>query len=415
MGEVALQVEGVSKFYQLNYKSTSLTQTLRQLLRTGNAQKNQDFWALDNVSFELKKGDVLGVIGKNGAGKSTLLKILAQITPPTRGQVTIEGNVNALLEVGTGFHPDLTGRENIFLNGGILGMKRSEIRQKFEQIVDFAEIEQFIDIPVKRYSSGMYMRLAFSIAIHLRFDILLLDEILAVGDTTFQKKCIDYIQKSIKSGKSVVVCSHNQFHLTNLCTRGLVLNNGKKVFEGSTKESLKYYAQINNQQKTATSTTHYTMLSDHPHKTHDSSQGMQAITLLCDGKPSSHMYAGCCFCFQIDFVYKEVFNYLVFGFVIKNSLGKELLGVNNLQLGNELKPSKKGQGTINVEIPQLLLYKEDTYTLDLFFGDNQSVFDVIPDATTFHLSESDIYQSGILPQNSINQYFQPDLKIECIE
>lgn len=411
MGEVALQVEGVSKLYQLNHKSTSL----RQLLSMGNTQKNQDFWALDNVSFELKKGDVLGVIGKNGAGKSTLLKILAQITPPTKGQVIIEGNINALLEVGTGFHPDLTGRENIFLNGGILGMKRSEIRQKFQQIIDFAEIEQFIDIPVKRYSSGMYMRLAFSIAIHLRFDILLLDEILAVGDTVFQKKCIDYIQKSIKSGKSVVVCSHNQFHLTNLCTRGLVLNNGKKVFEGSTKESLKYYAQINNQQKPVASAAHYTTLSDHPHKTYDSSQGMQAITLRCDGKPSSHMYAGCGFCFQIDFAYKEAFNYLVFGFVIKNSLGKELLGVNNLQLGSDLKPTKKHQGTINVEIPQLLLYKEDTYTLDLFFGDNQSVFDVIPDAATFYLSESDIYQSGILPQNSINQYFQPDLKIECIE
>ena len=187
---------------------------------------HEDFWALKDVSFEVKQGDRIGIIGRNGAGKSTLLKILSRITEPTTGSVRIKGRVASLLEVGTGFHPELTGRENIFLNGAILGMGRSEIKKKFDEIVDFAEIEKFLDTPVKRYSSGMYVRLAFSVAAYLEPEILIVDEVLAVGDAQFQKKCLGKMEDVGKEGRTVLFVSHNMAAIQNLCNRGIVLRNG---------------------------------------------------------------------------------------------------------------------------------------------------------------------------------------------
>ena len=193
-----------------------------------------DFWALRDVSFEVKRGDVVGIIGRNGAGKSTLLKILSRITEPTSGRIEIDGRVASLLEVGTGFHPELTGRENIFLNGAILGMKRSEIRQKFDEIVDFAEVEQFLDTPVKRYSSGMYVRLAFAVAAHLEPEILIVDEVLAVGDMQFQKKCLGKMQDvANRQGRTVLFVSHNMIPVQSLCRRALLLSEGRILEDGS--------------------------------------------------------------------------------------------------------------------------------------------------------------------------------------
>jgi len=198
-----------------------------------NPTHSTQFWALKDVSFEIKRGEVVGIIGRNGAGKSTLLKILSRITEPTEGQVRINGRVGSLLEVGTGFHPELTGRENIYLNGAILGMRKAEIAHKFDEIVAFAEIEKFIDTPVKRYSSGMYVRLAFAVAAHLEPEILIVDEVLAVGDAAFQKKCLGKMGDVAQEGRTVVLVSHNMATIQYLCSRAIYLEEGHLSFVGS--------------------------------------------------------------------------------------------------------------------------------------------------------------------------------------
>lgn len=206
--------------------------------------ENPHFLALDNVSFEVKRGEVLGIIGRNGAGKSTLLKILSEVTTPTKGTVKIKGRVASLLEVGTGFHPELTGRENIFLNGAILGMTKSEITRKFDEITAFAEIDKFIDTPVKRYSSGMYVRLAFAVAAHLEPEILIIDEVLAVGDAAFQKKCLGKMGEVSREGRTVLFVSHNMATITSICKSALLLDQGRIVVGGKTSDIvLAYYSE----------------------------------------------------------------------------------------------------------------------------------------------------------------------------
>lgn len=221
-----------------------LCQSFRRTLATGPLPPDpasEDFWALRDVSFTVEQGDRLGIIGHNGAGKSTLLKILSRITEPTTGQVRIRGRVASLLEVGTGFHPELTGRENIYLNGAILGMGRHEIRRKFDEIVAFAEVERFLDTPVKRYSSGMYVRLAFAVAAHLEPEILIVDEVLAVGDAAFQKKCLGKMEQAGSEGRTILFVSHNVSAVTKLCSRSIVLKNGEIVCDGSTSAALTSY------------------------------------------------------------------------------------------------------------------------------------------------------------------------------
>ena len=249
MGDIALRVTDLSKQYRLGsnreaYKTLrdTLTDTVASALRRagklvggkgrGAGERGEMLWALKDVSFEIKRGEVVGIIGSNGAGKSTLLKILSRITEPTGGYADIYGRVGSLLEVGTGFHPELTGRENIYLNGAILGMKRVEIDQKFDEIVAFAEIERFIDTPAKRYSSGMYMRLAFAVAAHLEPEILLVDEVLAVGDARFQKKCLNKMHDVGQQGRTVLFVSHNMQAITRLCKRAILLEEGTTVHDG---------------------------------------------------------------------------------------------------------------------------------------------------------------------------------------
>lgn len=210
----------------------------------------EEFWALQNINLEIKAGDRFGIIGRNGAGKTTLLKLLSRITSPTTGQINIKGRVASLLEVGTGFHPELTGRENVFLNGAILGMTRQEIRRKFDEIVDFAGVEQFLDTPVKRYSSGMYARLGFSVAAHLEPEILVVDEVLAVGDAAFQKKCIGKMNSVAKEGRTILFVSHQMAAIANLCNRCILLNNGKVMKIGETQEIINDYLTMNTSEDT---------------------------------------------------------------------------------------------------------------------------------------------------------------------
>jgi lipopolysaccharide transport system ATP-binding protein len=261
MSQPAIKVENVSKKYVIGHLDQDQFPTLRDslanatrrfctmlrhpLLSTSTAlagaPNTEDFWALREISFDVAPGERLGVIGRNGAGKSTLLKILSRITEPTTGKIRIKGRVASLLEVGTGFHPELTGRENIFLNGAILGMSKAEINKKFDEIVDFAEIETFLDTPVKRYSSGMYVRLAFAVAAHLEPDILVVDEVLAVGDIDFQKKCLDKMKSIGNTEQTVVFVSHNLVALQALCDRAIWLSGGRIVDEGPAKKVVSGY------------------------------------------------------------------------------------------------------------------------------------------------------------------------------
>ena len=247
MGQWAIEAEGLSKSYRKGvYFETlrhQLTRRLGQLIAPRDARQESAnrFLALDDVSFSLPKGEVLGLVGHNGAGKSTLLKILSRITTPDKGWAKIEGRMASLLEVGTGFHPELTGRENIFLNGSILGMKRAEVRQRIDQIVDFSEVGSFLDTPVKHYSSGMYVRLAFSVAAHIEPEILIIDEVLAVGDLAFQRKCLGKMQDAARGGQTVIIVSHNLSVVHSLCTRCLLLVKGKSVAEGSPQEVIDLY------------------------------------------------------------------------------------------------------------------------------------------------------------------------------
>ncbi|BAU13880.1 putative polysaccharide ABC transporter ATP binding subunit [Leptolyngbya sp. NIES-3755] len=255
MGDPIIRVENLSKRYTLTHQEQQRHATLRDALshkfstiarpfQRGEkaSQTNiEEFWALKDVSFEIQQGDRVGIIGRNGAGKSTLLKILSRITEPTSGEIRIKGRVASLLEVGTGFHPELTGRENIFLNGAILGMSKAEIKRKFDEIVAFAEIEKFVDTPVKRYSSGMYVRLAFAVAAHLEPEVLIIDEVLAVGDVQFQKKCLGKMEDVAEEGRTVIYVSHNMETVLRLCNKAILLNKGSVQFQGNTTQAVNLY------------------------------------------------------------------------------------------------------------------------------------------------------------------------------
>ena len=268
MSDIAIKVEGLGKQYRLGEIGTgTISHDLNRWIarlrgkedpfaKVGDANDRttkggSDYvWSLKDVDFEVKKGEVLGIIGRNGAGKSTLLKILSKVTAPTTGSIKVNGRIASLLEVGTGFHPELTGRENIFLNGAILGMTKSEIRSKFDEIVDFSGVERYIDTPVKRYSSGMYVRLAFAVAAFLEPEILIVDEVLAVGDAEFQKKCLGRMKDvSVNDGRTVLFVSHNMAAVKQLCTEGIILKNGTLDFSGSSSASIEHYNSNQNSER----------------------------------------------------------------------------------------------------------------------------------------------------------------------
>lgn len=250
MSDIAIKVENVSKRYVIGEKASYLTlrDKLMELpLRLFKGPKRtKEFWALKDVSFEVKKGEVVGIIGRNGAGKSTMLKILARITEPTSGRITMHGRVASMLEVGTGFNPELTGRENIYLNGAIIGMQKKEIEAKFKDIVEFSGVDKFLDTPVKHYSSGMYVRLAFAVAAHLDADILLVDEVLAVGDAEFQKKCLGKMSDLAGGGKTVIFVSHNIAAINSLSSKIVYLDNGNIITAGNSHEVIKKYLKTSN-------------------------------------------------------------------------------------------------------------------------------------------------------------------------
>jgi lipopolysaccharide transport system ATP-binding protein len=411
MSHYAIQVRGLSKqytigAYQGRYKSLreTLTQTatgvVRRLTRGAGEASEREIWALKDVSFDIEQGEVVGIIGRNGAGKSTLLKLLARITEPTEGEIRMRGRVGSLLEVGTGFHPELTGRENIFLNGAILGMSRREIQSKFDEIVDFAEIEKFIDTPVKHYSSGMYMRLAFAVAAHLEPEILLVDEVLAVGDAEFQKKCLGKMGEVAKGGRTVLFVSHNMAAVQNLCQRGIILNNGIKTFNGNITSTIEIYMRSLGDNISHISLTNRTDRS-----------GTQNLTFshveIVDeqDKPVDIILSGQSMKFKFYYrsKYKKNFYNVNIAFNVFNQQGVLITNLNSKDIGKMQMLIDK-EGYFECCWPKINL-RSGIYTCNLFCEINGAIADWIQSAFQFTVEDGDFYQTGSVIERSAGEIF----------
>jgi lipopolysaccharide transport system ATP-binding protein len=402
MSDIAVRVDGISKRYQIGAVQQR-HDTLRDhvahrfntLLRrtAASVQASTIFWALRDVSFEVKRGEVLGLIGRNGAGKSTLLKVLSRITTPTSGCAEIYGRLGSLLEVGTGFNTELTGRENVYLNGAIMGMRSAEINRKFDEIVDFAGVEQFIDTPVKRYSSGMYVRLAFAVAAYLEPEILIVDEVLAVGDAAFQKKCLGKMGDVAKQGRTVLFVSHNMAAVQNLCTTGIVLSAGQVVFSGSALEASEHYLSSVTSRDFA-----IVDLRRHPGRTPDSRPLILSIGLLSDNGVSRYrdsVKAGEDIVFEIQYDTQELcLDNVVLG--IQSSLGERLFTVSG-RFSPDFKWNLRGRGTLTCRVPNLALVPGE-YRVMVAMGSRiqRKDFDTVEDALTFSVEASDYFGTGEL-------------------
>jgi lipopolysaccharide transport system ATP-binding protein len=329
MGDTAIKVEGVSKVYKIGReRNISIAQGMatafKRLTHPNHESEIRSFHALKDVSFELKQGDKLGILGRNGAGKSTMLKVLSRITYPTRGKLSITGRIASLLEVGTGFHPDLTGRENIYLNGSMLGMTRREIRSKFDQIVDFSGVEKFIDTPVKRFSSGMYVRLAFSVAAHLEPEIMIVDEVLAVGDLDFQKKCLKKMNDIARTeGRTIIFVSHDSSAVSNLCSKGLVLQSGEVIYSGDVQDALDIYIESLANQDIESTWSNPTAMRD------GEAVHLLAARIVCDDKITNAISINRDFALEIDFEVLEEGVMLNSGIQITDHLRKIILSSAN--------------------------------------------------------------------------------------
>ena len=394
-----IEVENIGKRYQIGATKEPYLSLRDEIVKwiSPSARRakaaQEELWALKDISFNVQEGEAVGIIGRNGAGKSTLLKILSKITPPTEGKIKMRGRVASLLEVGTGFHPELTGRENIYLNGAILGMTRAEIRKKFDEIVDFAEIEKFLDTPVKRYSSGMYVRLAFAIAAHLEPEILLVDEILAVGDVAFQKKCLGKMEKVAGEGRTVLFVSHNMAVIQELCKTTILLCSGKLTLNNETVNVVsKYLNQLSSESMGAIVDTNY-----HPNRLSKMKSIIYKVTLQNNNGE-----------FKNDFNQGEIIVLNVFynvsdceqtlagcGFHIKSLSGVRVGGFNTYMGTDPLnKLPKKGKVIFYIEKPILT---PGRYMITVNVGPHQNILtDNIESVIVFNINTLDIYKTGYL-------------------
>lgn len=340
---------------------------------------NEVFWALKDVSFDVKQGQVLGIIGRNGAGKSTLLKIFSRVTTPTTGQVKLKGRVASLLEVGTGFHPELTGRENVYLNGAILGMTRKEIDKKFDQITEFAEIEKFIDTPVKRYSSGMYVRLAFAVAAHLEPEILIVDEVLAVGDAQFQKKCLGKMQEVGKEGRTVLFVTHQMAMIRTLCDRAILLNKGQLIDDGNAAEVVERYIKMTTDNIKTSSATF-------EEDENLAGQILKAALYKKDGKTSTIFDVFEQITLEVDYVLRKPLEGVAINLLVERN-GEALFVSFDTDIKPELLgPRKPGRYKTSVVLPNPL--KSGQYTVHLSIGRlNVGGVDIRRDALRFEIEE----------------------------
>ena len=386
----AVEVNNISKVYSLGVKKSNDFRNQLSKLSFKKADLNQ-FYALKNVSIDIKKGEVLGVIGNNGAGKSTLLKVLSRITRPSEGQITINGRVASLLEVGTGFHPELTGRENIFLNGTILGMTRKEVSDKFDEIVDFSGVSNFIDTPVKHYSSGMYVRLAFSVAAHLEPEILIIDEVLAVGDLEFQKKCLGKMNDIAGNGRTIIFVSHNMSAVKNLCDRAVYLNQGEIEYDGKVEDCIDFYINKNISQNELS-------LSENTFRKGIGEFIFSSFTFYCGSKKTDRFELGENIIIELLIDSKDgaIMHDLRVDLGLNNSKNERISwlssSLHEKLTSFENKSSVKVQ--IEIESPNLVpgFYN---FTLNLIAnGKNQ---DWVPNVCKFEVLEAPFYKSGNFP------------------
>jgi lipopolysaccharide transport system ATP-binding protein len=408
-----LEIRDVSKQYKLGGRRIHKTETFRELLhraagapfRALSGKKNDPtikdqlytLWALKDVSLNINQGDVVGIIGRNGAGKSTLLKILSRITSPDHGFVTIRGRLASLLEVGTGFHPELTGRENIFLNGAILGMRRAEIIRRFDEIVEFAEVEKFLDTPVKHYSSGMYVRLAFAVAAHLDPEILVVDEVLAVGDLTFQKKCLGKMSEVSRGGRTVLFVSHNMAAIENLCTRGIVLHQGQLCFDGGSKEAIQYYLNSLSVQSGAGSVVDLDGVGDRRSIVSPLLRRLEFFTEneqpLTEGLPIGSRLK-----VKVHFDLPSPTANFNVGLGFNNSYGHRIFTAHSVFEPNRWDRERVGRQVMSCEIPSFTLMAGE-YSVKVWLDLLGSEADAIEDAAKMTVLESDFYGTGKVPWN----------------
>jgi lipopolysaccharide transport system ATP-binding protein len=405
----AIRVENLAKSYRITRAAERRGyKTLRESLvglanrtisraKGAAADSEEEFWALSDVSFEVNPGEVVGIIGRNGAGKSTLLKILSRITRPTTGSVELRGRIGSLLEVGTGFHPELSGRENIYLNGSILGMRREDIDSKFDAIVDFSGVSRFLDIPVKRYSSGMQVRLAFGVAAHLDPEILVIDEVLAVGDIDFQNKCLSRIQEVTHSGRTVLFVSHNMTAVQALCTRALMLKNGRISDSGTATEVVSRYlasvaAGSGAGQKSCVD------LSRHPNRGGSSRPILEELRITSNGSPTVQVPVGASLTFEIRFALANDYPALSGVVFICRPDGQRVV-MGHSRINSQVEITGVRQGVLRANFPEISLVP-GSYRIDLAIVSSDEIFDYIEHAAEISLVASNFLGTGELPNDA---------------
>ncbi|MGB0909145.1 MAG: ABC transporter ATP-binding protein [Nitrospirales bacterium] len=389
----AITIEKLSKQYRLGQNhETMFREMLANFLHDPfrkNRSNRETIWALKDLSFSISKGEVVGIIGRNGAGKSTLLKLLSKITHPTSGEITLQGRVSALLEVGTGFHEELTGRENIYLNGSILGLKKYEINEKLDAIINFSGVETFIDTPIKRYSSGMRMRLGFSVAAHLAPDILLVDEVLAVGDIAFQKKCLQAMDDLRGGGRTVLFVSHNMAAIENLCPRTLWIDNGQLRQDGDTRDVVRSYMS-----SFAEKQANIFDLTKHKTRSGNGSIRFTSLQFLnLEKQPQDLFRSGDSLIVRFNFEVNKKTRTPYFGIKIFSDLGTLLTELNTWNSSFEILQLNPEVGTLELQIKNLNLMPGQ-YPISIWISDGSTLIDVIDHCATLDMEASDFYQTG---------------------
>ncbi len=385
----AVTVTGIGKSYRIGQLFEwqlrhTLVSWLKNPLAALKRNHTDPFWALRDVSFALNEGEVLGVIGANGAGKSTLLKVLSGITRPSEGEARLRGRVGSLLEVGTGFHPELTGRENIYLNGSILGMTRAEVKRRFDEIVDFAEVETFLDTPVKRYSSGMYVRLAFAVAAHLEPEILIVDEVLAVGDVMFQKKCLGKMNDVARGGRTVLFVSHNMTAVRSLCTRAILLHKGHLELDAGVEEVVERYIH-----HAAVELPVFVDTADWPRREQDNLKpGLRIQSVELVGvEQRAILTVGCPLKIRVKFTVSKNLPETVFGFVLKSADGVKLMECRSgMDESSRIRSLSPGEYVIETNLPELPL-GPGYYSIDLGARCEDGGLDHTPDVLSLLVEE----------------------------
>ncbi len=414
MSKTVIKLENVSKLYQLGQIGTG---TLRHDLhrwwakmlgkddpyakigqaniRTEKSEGNEFVWALKDINLEVEQGETLGIIGKNGAGKSTLLKILSRVTSPTTGQIKVKGRIASLLEVGTGFHPELTGRENIFLNGAILGMTKAEIRKKLDEIIDFSGVEKYIDTPVKRYSSGMYVRLAFAVAAHLESEILIVDEVLAVGDAEFQKKCLGKMQDvSHNEGRTVLFVSHNMGAIQNLCRKSLLLNFGKLEEIGMTESIIQKYIMIQNISNISKAEYSYV---NRINNLYDNRIYIRELRIYNHNKVlSNNLVMGKKAFFEISVDYLAEFPVSEVGILFKNRFGQRIASFTSALKTIYMDKERKKHEIATFILEKVIFSKGDVYFDLIVYVPTFGRIDNIENAGVIHIIEDDVFGNGVM-------------------